>query len=337
MSTSNPPLPRPRGPMSAQVIGALSSGHLSTTRPSDASRLRSVVTDDDTQLTLHVLYGLHYRGFAGVADEWEWDPQLLALRRDLERAFERELREATADAVGLASEQTDVVDGIRTLIDADDAPDVSRFVQRDATADQLRDLLVQRSIYGLKESDPTSFVLPRVEGAVKVALAELQYDEYGSGRPHRLHMHLFARAMEAAGLDPTPGRYVDEASAPTLAVDNAMSMLALHRRLRAASLGHLATYEATSTLPCRKIAQGIRRLGLDEAVWDYFDEHVEADAVHEEVALRDVAGRFVADRPDLHDEVLFGAAACLHLDAVAGHDTIGRWTDPLVGRDEVPA
>jgi pyrroloquinoline quinone (PQQ) biosynthesis protein C len=328
--------------VSAHVIGAVTQRHLSATDGPDVERVvHDPLTDEDLHLALHVLYALHYRGFDGVPDDREWDPDLLARRQQLERVFERGLRDATAEAVDAAvAAESDVVAGIRALIEADDGPDVARFVQREATVEQVRDLLVQRSIYTLKESDPTSFVLPRVDGPVKVALAELQYDEYGSGRPDRLHAHLFARAMEAAGLDPTYGHYIDEATGTTLAVDNAMSMLGLHRRLRAASLGHLATYEATSTMPCRRMAQGIERLGFDEAVWDYFDEHVEADAVHEEVALADIVGRLVAEEPEHHREALFGAAVCLHLDAVAGRETLARWAqmpDRINERLEVPA
>ncbi len=39
---------------------------------------------------------------------------------------------------------------------------------------------------------------------------ELQYDEYGVGDPARLHAELFARGMEASGLRPEHGAYVDE-------------------------------------------------------------------------------------------------------------------------------
>jgi hypothetical protein len=331
MPSNRPPLPRPRGPLSAHVIGALSHRHLSTTDGPDVDALvHDPLTDEDLHLALHVLYGLHYRGFADVPDDREWDPRLIGRRRQLEAVFERALRDETADAVAhVAGQGRDVVDRIRALIDEDDGPDVARFVQREATVDQVRDLLVQRSVYTLKESDSSSFLLPRVDGPVKVALAELQYDEYGGGRPDRLHAHLFARAMAALDLDPTFGRYVDDASGPTLANDNAMSMFGLHRRLRGAAIGHLATFEATSTMPCRKIAAGIERLGLDQDVWAYFDEHVEADAVHEEVALRDICGRLVADEPDLHDDVLFGAAACLLLDGQSGRALLDRWTAPV--------
>ena len=47
-----------------------------------APRLRTddVLTDEDFQLALYCCYELHYQGFAGVSDDWEWNPGLLQLR-----------------------------------------------------------------------------------------------------------------------------------------------------------------------------------------------------------------------------------------------------------------
>ena len=53
-------------------------------------------------------------------------------------------------------------------------------------------------------------------------------------------------------------------------------------------------------------------------VASYWDEHVEADAVHEQLAVRGVCGALVAAEPDLADDVLFGAAACLEVEARFG-------------------
>jgi hypothetical protein len=111
----------------------------------------------------------------------------------------------------------------------------------------------------------------------------------------------------------------------TLAVNNVMSLFGLSRRLRGAALGHLAAFETTSSVPCRRIAGGIERLGLPTAVAAYFHEHVEADAVHEQVAIRDICGGLVEDRPELRGDVLFGVAACLHLDVLAARGLLGSW------------
>jgi Iron-containing redox enzyme len=322
-------LPVPRGPLSDQVIAALRHGTVGRGRELKLRtelRASDPIGDADFQLALWVLYELHYRGFEDVDERREWDPELLRARAELEEVFERALRVATAGLLAtVPDDDAAVVEQIRMLIDAAVGPDIPRFVQREATREQFLDLMVQRSIYTLKESDPSSFVLPRLDGPVKVALAELQYDEYGGGRAERLHAALFAKALEGCGLESGYGFYIDQATATTLALNNTSSLLCLHRRLRGAALGHLAAFEATSTLPCRKVASGIQRLGLGEAVWDYFDEHVEADAVHEEVALRSICAAAVAAEPALRADVLFGAAACLAIDVLVAEETMDRW------------
>ncbi len=324
-------LPLDRGPLSRTVLRALAEGtevdaDLLVGEVQGAAVAADVLTDDDLQLMLWTLYELHFRGFDGVDPSREWDPRLLQVRSAVEEVFETALRDRTASYVEAAtSAADDVPDQIQHVIGAVPGPSLAHHLQREATHDQFVEFLTQRSLYHLKESDPTAFVLPRLDGPAKAALAELLYDEYGGGRPDRLHATLFARALEGCGLDPAYGAYVDLTPGYTLAVNNAMSLFGLHRRLRGAALGHLAAFEATSSLPCRRIASGIRRLGLPDAVWDYFDEHVEADAVHEQVALRNICGTLVADQPELRDDVLLGAAVCMDLDAVVAERMIDAW------------
>jgi hypothetical protein len=290
----------------------------------------SVLDNDDFQLALWVLYELHYRGFDDVADH-EWDPEIIAARRRLESRFEDELRLRTATYVRHAlTAGGDLMHQVEMLVATIAGPNLAGFIQREATADQVRDFLARRSLYHLKESDPHSFVLPRIDGRAKTALAELQYDEYGAGRPERLHARLYAEALSACGLDHTYGAYVEHTPATTLAVNNVMSLFSLQRRLRGAALGHLAAFEATSSLPCRRIAAGIERVGLPDATAAYFHEHVEADAVHEQVAVRDVCGGLVESEPALLPDVLFGVSGCLYLDMLDGNHLLSDW------RHEVP-
>jgi len=268
-----------------------------------------------------VLYEQHYRGFAGVSDRLEWAADLLALRSRIEAAFEAELR----DLAPVAPSDEPVVERLLAVIEADDGPPLAAYVQREATADQLLELVQLRSIYHLKESDPTSFAIPRLDPASKAALVELQYDEYGAGRPERVHSLLFGEGMTALGLDASYGAYVDRVPAVVLAENNVMSLFGLHRRLRGAAMGHLAAFEATSSLPSRRHAQGIRRLGGPEQLAAYYDEHVEADAVHEQMALHDVCGRLVAHAPELADDVVFGASAYLAVGALVGAGVLDAW------------
>jgi hypothetical protein len=320
-------LPTARGPMSAQVLDDLAggpSGTLSGLRPDPTS---DVFSDSDLQITLWTLYELHYRGFDDVPGDREWDPDLIALRGRLERVFEGALRTATREVVGRAPADGDVPTQLEAVIEAVAGAPVAAFLQRRATRGQVLDFMAQRSLYHLKESDPSSLVLARIDGRAKTALAEILYDEYGAGSVERLHAGLFAAALEGCGLDSSYGAYIDSTPATTLAVNNLMSLFGLNRRLRGAALGHLAAFEATSSMPCRRIAAGIERVGLPSVVAHYFHEHVEADSVHEQVALRDLCGGLVDDEPQLLDDVLFGAAACVLLDEVAGCELLEGWQD----------
>jgi hypothetical protein len=291
-----------------------------------------VLTDDDAQIALWALYELGYRGFDEVDPAHEWSPALLATRARVEKAFEASLRSLTASAVELALDEHGGTEGMGDQLgavvdDVEDDPGLAHFLQREATVEQYREFLVHRSVYHLKESDPHAWVVPRLDGAAKVALAEILYDEFGAGRPDRLHSALFARALEGADLDPAYGAYVDVVPALTLAVNNAMSLFGLHRRLRGAAMGHLAAFESTSSLPCRRYSGGAARLGFDDRVTDYFDEHVEADAVHEQLAVRTICRGLVDQEPTLHRDVLLGASACVRLDALAGRQLVQAWSD----------
>jgi hypothetical protein len=213
-------------------------------------------------------------------------------------------------------------------------------VEREATREQVEEFLIHRSAYQLKEADPHSWALPRLWGPPKAAMVEIQADEYGGGRPERIHAALFARSLAAAGLDPEYGAYLDRIPAVTLSTVNLMSLLGLHRRLRGAIVGHLAVFEMTSSLPNGRYAKGLRRLGYGEAATDFFDEHVVADAVHESVAAVDLAGGLARQDRALGADVVWGARALLAVEARWAAHVLGAWAQgasSLRDRDAVPA
>jgi hypothetical protein len=285
-----------------------------------------VLTDEDLQLSLHLLYELHYAGFDDVDPEAEWSPDLLEVRALLEGPLERALRAEAAHVPLPAATASAVADGLGTLTADDDGPSLSAFLARSASAWQFREFVVHRSVYQLKEADPHTWAIPRLTGRAKAALAEIQIDEYGGGRPDRVHAALYARAMRALGLDDTYGRHIDLVPAITLATVNAMSLFGLHRRLRGAIVGHLAAFEMTSTVPNRRYGAGLRRLGFGhDATW-FFDEHVVADAVHEQIAAHDMCGSLVADEPALLADVFLGAATALHLERRFADHVLAAWS-----------
>ena len=318
-----PQLPAVRGPLSAFVVDALTSAPHDLSRP-PAVETRDAVTDDDLQLALYCCYELHYRGFDDVDERWEWAPSLLAFRATLETVFEA----ALVAVVGEPDERVPPAEmdvALRAIADADDAPPVSRFIERHATLAQVHEFLAHRSVYQLKEADPHTFALPRLSGPPKAAMVEIQSDEYGGGRPDRMHAVLFAKTLEHAGLDARYGAYLDHVPGVTLATVNLMSLLALHRRWRGAITGHLALFEMTSSVPNGRYARGLRRLGLPDEAIDFFNEHVIADAVHENIAAVDLAGGLAEHDPAVAADVLWGARALVAVEARAARHMMDAW------------
>jgi hypothetical protein len=260
----------------------------------------------DLQLALHVCYELHYRGFAGVDPGWEWNAGLLHLRSSLEEVFSDALRrEVSAPGEG----DTAHAEMAALSIEPTDGEGLSYFLRDEGTWPQMREYFVHRSIYHLKEGDPHAWLIPRLTGHAKAAFVAIEFDEFGAGRGDQLHQKLFADLLSAAGLDAGYLAYLDHVPAESLAVVNLMSMFGLHRSWRGAAVGHFASTEITSPPGSHRLVQALRRLNAPERCVRFYAEHVEADAVHEQVVRNDVVGNLVADEPDLDHDVVFGIRA----------------------------
>ena len=309
-------LPSPRGTLTETLHDALRSSRPELT---DASLASSA---EDQALALWMLHELGYAGFADVDDGLEWHPDLLRLRRDLESELEERL---VARFPGVpAGADDDLVTAFFDYVEQHDGPSVASHVHTHATEEQSIELLRWRSLYHLKEADPSSLVVARLPRAARAALAELLYDEYGAGRPERLHSQLFADALRSVGLDPD-ACYVDEVPTEVLEMNNSVSMFGFQRRLRGAAMGHLAAFECTSSVPARKLAQGFQRLELPPPVIDYYTEHVVADAVHEQLAVRQILLPLVEAEPAQLERVFLGAFTCLDQEARTATVLLERW------------
>ncbi|MEV0135793.1 iron-containing redox enzyme family protein [Dactylosporangium sp. NPDC050688] len=318
-------LPVARGPVSDTLIAILAGPprDLPAGTWRELSTGADACTDEDLQLSLHICYELHYRGFDGVDERWEWQPSLLSLRQAAEERFEEALRALVP--VPQPPPPHEVPHALTALVDADDSPSLSKFLTSRATLEQFREFVIHRSIYHHREADPHTWAIPRLAGPAKAALVEIQSDEYGGGHLDRMHAELFRATMRKLDLDDGYGAYLDVVPAVTLATNNLMSLFGLHRRLRGAILGQLAVFEMTSSLPNRRYGNGLRRLGGDATATRFYDEHVEADAVHEQIAAHDLCGGFCAREPQQGGLVLFGAASALALDGRFAGYVLDRW------------
>ncbi|MFC8966098.1 iron-containing redox enzyme family protein [Streptomyces sp. NPDC057094] len=315
----SPPLPTPRGPLSAAVVSVLRN-HRQTLPGNDVVTAAGPY-GDDLHLALYVMYELHYQGFESVDDEREWDPALLDLRRLLEQHFLAALR---ADVPGPVPVKQ-ALDDLQTEPVGHDETSVSHYLQRDGEPAQLAEYAALRSLYHLKEADPHAWVIPRLHGRAKAAMVAVEYDEFGGGRPENIHARLFADLMDDLGLDTAYGHYLDAAPAAALAIVNQMSLFGLHRALRGALVGHFATVEVTSSPASRRLAGALNRTGAGPAAIRFYDEHVEADAVHEQIVRHDVVGGLLESEPEMEADIVFGIQSTTLLEDRLGAELLNAW------------
>ena len=312
------PLPSPRGPLSEALLHALVGVRRTDDLPAPPHDVDPY--GEDLQLALHLAYELHYRPLPGVDDALEWDPGLLRLRSLLERPFLAALRRDTSGSDDVEAALAPL------LLEPVSGTGPSWHLAGEGERWQLREYAAHRSVYHLKEADPQAFVVPRLEGQVKAAMVSVQHDEYGAGRVERMHATLFAEMLRELEVDDGYGAHVDRAPAATLAPVNLMSLLGLHRSLRGAAVGQFVMIEVTSSPGSRRLSSAFARLSGGSAGQRFYDEHVEADAVHEQLlraGLRDLLRR----EPQLAADVVLGIEAGLLLEDRFAEHVLGAWAD----------
>ena len=322
--------PTPRGSMSARVLDILTG---SDDPPFDASsNLPSDVSlegrSDDVQLALYLCYEVQYAGLPGT-EHLEWNVKLIDIRQTLERAFRTALDEdiarSSAGRRSAPSSPYAVSATIAQLLDADDGPSLSRYMETTGTLDQMRDVIVHRSPYQLKEGDPHTAGVQRLNGRAKQILVQIQAGEYGADAPgRRTRAALFADTMCSLGLDPTPNAYLDVLPASSLAISNLISMFGLNRRWRGALVGQLAAFEMTSVVPMGRYAAGLRRMGAPDRARRFYEVHVMADAEHEVMAIEMVEQQCALE-PATADDVIFGVQATLVVERWFAETLLRTW------------
>jgi hypothetical protein len=318
-----PALPPARGPLSAWVLARLQGQTTGWPPAVDDVTDEEALRGDDLHLALYILYELHYRSFAAVPDQLEWDLTLLGVRASLEAAFEAALRRAVPSR---AANADDVAERLDALLSEHEGWSLSSHMARRGTVAQMREFAIHRSAYQLKEADPHTWVLPRLDGEAKAAAAAIQFDEYGSGERADVHSALFADTLRALGLDDTYGIYLPRLPGATLATVNLISMFGLHRRLRGALVGHLAAFEMTSVVPMRRYSAALARLGFGAGARRFYDVHVEADAVHQCIARDRLVTELARAEPELGPEILLGAGSVTLVEDAFATQMRDAWT-----------
>ena len=166
------------------------------------------LTDEDLQLSLAVCYELHYRGFDGVSEDWEWEPALLAAaRRPRAAAPRRAARTSSAPCRRPRSRSTG---SWPTLIAADDGPSLSSYMAKQGTLEQWREYLTLRSVYHLQGGRPAHVRHPPpVAGGPRRRWSRSRPTSTAAAARERMHSELFAGLMRDLGLDAAYGAPVE--------------------------------------------------------------------------------------------------------------------------------
>lgn len=315
MHALSPTLPSPQGALSESIIDYLPSA--STSLPPAITGYDPV--GRDAQLALCICYELHYRGFVGVDDEREWDPTILAYRNALEASFLSYLRDVVDEGDDAVAE----MDALSVEPVTGSGP--SWYLRDEGSWEQMREYFAHRSVYHLKEADPHAWAIPRLTGHAKSAYAAVEFDEYGGGRGDRMHQQLWIDLMNAADLDSSYFGYLDRVPASTLTWVNLMSLFGLHRGRRGATVGHFAATEITSSPGSRRFVDGMKRLGAPQPCLAFYAEHIEADAVHEQILRHEVVGDLLRNEPHLERDVVFGMRTLAYVEEAMAAQLIGAW------------
>ncbi|MDV6308888.1 iron-containing redox enzyme family protein [Gordonia amicalis] len=318
-----PTLPQARGPLSQAVIDLLRSDPDTTPTVDVTAALHDPDPyGDDLQLALYLCYEMHYVGFADADVTWEWQPALLSLRAELERRF---LDALHRDVPAAAEGETAQAEMDELCIENPDGEGASYHLRDNGTWEQYRQLFALRSLYHLKEADPHAWAIPRLRGHAKAAFVAVEFDEFGGGRGNAVHQELFADLLRAADLSADYLGYLDTVPGVALTPVNLMSLFGLHRRYRGAAVGHLAATEITSPPGSQRLLAGLERLEAPEACRHFYREHVEADAVHEQILRTDVVGDLVRSDPGAEADVIFGIRAFLFVEDALDAHVMGAW------------
>ena len=88
----------------------------------------------------------------------------------------------------------------------------------------------------------------------------------------------------------------------------------------------MAATSFTSPSGSQRMVRALERLGAPAEAIRFYAEHVEADAVHEQIVRTDVVGDLVAREPDLEDDVVFGMRAFEFVEDRLADHMVASWT-----------
>ena len=267
----------------------------------------------DRQLVHEILYAINV---ASLALPWEHaaiqanHPFIAEIRRSIETAWDRDERRrhrAVLDAAPpVAQFEQWITEHVR-----DHRSNVShplfRFLQDDATLDQLRTFFFQETPFDIFHADLITMLMPGVYGVMKEELAKNFWDEMGAAQADEMHRTIRIDTARSLDLDTDAHvREIPRFCAEELALANMYFDAVANRGKLLQAIGMMLATETMVPGRINHQIEGFRRNGLDGDRIRYLTMHAEVDIAHGAGWMRNVVLPLLEQYPMAMREMLLG-------------------------------
>jgi Iron-containing redox enzyme len=251
-------------------------------------------------LAIHALHTAPLWELNG-AERFQHDPDIVALKRDLEARLLDRLATGEGELPRLPG---DAVAALRILAARDLVPDVYEWLGEAATLPELVEFIAIEGGPDGGFDDLVAICQVGLAGVPKVALATNYWDEMGRGNPAAVHTELHHRLVSALEL---PRLRAEELPIEALERSALNGLLSTNRALQPEMIGALGLLELQAGPRCRRVVQALRRLGAPADAFPFYEEHAVADPRHGKGWLDRGVGTIVAAHPEWAPRIVRGA------------------------------
>jgi hypothetical protein len=259
--------------------------------------------------SLGSLYEMHLYGPDKRETSNQFDPTLLEIQRELERAWMVQ-EEARVPNLEIPDDAREYADWLKQMVLAHPATDhpLFSFLENEATFDQMAEFFLNEITVDARFDDLVALAQIGVDNHAKLELAENYWDELGNGTYDLIHTVMFDNLL--GELKVTAGANVHDLFSKVgweaLACGNLLLWSVLHRRNVYVALGALGALEMIAPLRFSRLVHGFERLGLSEKAKQYHTLHVAIDARHGNGWLRNAITPLSEGRAQARREILKG-------------------------------
>jgi hypothetical protein len=246
-------------------------------RALDALADAEPVDAHDAAVTLLTVHDLHVAPLEALDARvrWQHHPAVATLKGRLEEQFldrlDRRDRRHRWDLPEPAPA------ALRALAVLDQVPPIYRFIAEEAGYDDLVDFITLEGGPDGGFDDLVAACQVGLDGEPKLELARNYWDEMGNGEAADVHTELHRRLSRALDL-----RAVSRPEQPLEVLERSVlgSLLATNRGLQPEMVGALGLIELQAGPRCRKVLDGLRRVGAPEEALPFYEVHAAVDPRH---------------------------------------------------------